>query len=88
MLKLYQEVGGKRYVTYLFVADGYLKEFTADEAYDFDYRNGTNILAIRDFSVRKVNDGLYRFDITDSNGENTIFFVTLYSGVDGDGNDD
>ena len=88
VLKLYQEVGGKRYVTYLFVADGYLKEFTADEAYDFDYRNGTNILAIRDFSVRKVNDGLYRFDITDSNGENTIFFVTLYSGVDGDGNDD
>ena len=84
MLKLYQEVGGKRYVTYLFVADGYLKEFTADEAYDFDYRNGTNILAIRDFSVRKVSDGLYHFNITDSNGEKTEFFVTLYSGTDGD----
>ncbi len=88
VLKLYQEIGDKRYVTYLFVADGYLREFTADEAYDFDYRTGTDILAINDFSVKKENEGLYRFDITDTNGENTEFFVTMYSGTDGDGDDD
>ncbi len=88
VLKLYQEIGDKRYVTYLFVADGYLREFTADEAYDFDYRTGTDILAINDFSVKKENEGLYRFDITDTNGEKTEFFVTMYSGTDGDGDDD
>ena len=84
VLKLYQKVGDKRYVTYLFVADGHLKEFTADESYDFDYKTGTDILEIQDFSVTRESDSLYFFDITDSNGEKTEFFVTLYSGTDGD----
>ena len=84
VLKLYQNVGDKRYVTYLFVDEGYLKEFTADEGYDFDYKTGTKILAIKDFSVRKESDSLYHFNITDMNGENTEFFVTMYSGTDGD----
>ncbi len=84
VLKLYQNEGERRYVTYLFLADGYLKEFTADENYDFDYSSGTNILAIDDFSVSRQTDGLYRFNITDTNGEKTEFFVTLYSGTDGD----
>ena len=84
VLKLYQTEGDRKYVTYLFVADGYLKEFTTDENYDFDYSAGANILAIDDFSVRKESDGLYRFNITDTNGEKTEFFVTLYSGTDGD----
>ncbi|MCR5301085.1 MAG: DUF4860 domain-containing protein [Lachnospiraceae bacterium] len=84
VLKLYQNEEERRYVTYLFLADGYLKEFTADESYDFDYSSGTNILAIDDFSVSRQTDGLYRFNITDTNGEKTEFFVTLYSGTDGD----
>ncbi len=87
ILKLYQTTGDKKYVTYLFVADGYLKEFTADEDYDFDYKAGTKILAIKDFSVKKENDSLYRFNITDTNGEKTEFFVTLYSGTDGETDD-
>ena len=86
VLKLYQETDGKKYVTYLFVADGYLKEFTADESYDFDYRAGTDILAVSDFSVEKESDSLYHFIVTDSNGEKTEFFVTMYSGTDGDDN--
>ena len=84
VLKLYQDVGDKRYVTYLFVDEGYLKEFTADESYDFNSKAGTKILAIKDFSVRKESDSLYHFNITDTNGEKTEFFVTLYSGTDGD----
>ena len=87
VLKLYQEIGGKKYVTYLFVHNGYLKELTAEESFDFDYRAGTNVLAINDFSVRKESDSLYYFDITDTNGEKTEFFVTLYSGTDGDDDD-
>ena len=82
-LKLYQNAGDKKYVTYLFADDGYLKEFTTDEDYDFDYKAGTRILAVNDFSVEKENDSLYRFNITDTNGEKTEFFVTLYSDTDG-----
>ncbi len=88
VLKLYQNVGDKRFVTYLFVNDGYLKEFTADESYDFDYRTGTPILAINDFSVKKESGSLYHFDITDTNGEKTEFFVTMYSQTDGEEADD
>ena len=84
VLKLYQEVGGRTYVTYMFVADGYLKEYTTDASNDFDYNTGTNILAIKDFSVRKESDSLYHFNIVDMNNEKTEFFVALYSGTDGD----
>ncbi|MCR5831569.1 MAG: DUF4860 domain-containing protein [Lachnospiraceae bacterium] len=84
VLKLYQDVGGKKYVTYMFVADGYLKEYTTDASNDFDYKSGTNILAIKDFSVRKESDSLYHFNIIDMNNEKTEFFVALYSGTDGD----
>ena len=84
VLKLYQTEGDRRYVTYLFLADGYLREYTADEKYDFDYSSGADILAVDDFSVKKESDSLYRFNITDTNGEKTEFFVTLYSGTDGD----
>ncbi len=84
VLELYQEIAGRKYVTYLFVDDGYLKEFTAADDYDFNYNAGTPILAIKDFSVRKESDALYHFNITDTNGEKTEFFVTLYSGTDGD----
>ncbi len=84
VLKLYQNVADKRYVTYLFVDDGYLKEFTADDAYDFDYKTGTPILAIKDFSVKKESGSLYHFNVTDTNGEKTEFFVTMYSQTDGE----
>lgn len=84
VLKLYQTVGDRRYVTYMFVADGHLKEFTTDENYDFDYSTGTDIIEVEEFSVRKESDGLYHFNITDAAGEKTEFFVTLYSQTDGD----
>lgn len=84
VLKLYQDINGKRYITYLFVADGYLKEFTADENYEFDYSSGAEILPIKAFYVKKETDSLYRFNITDESGEVTDFFVTLYSGTDGE----
>ncbi|MCR5591036.1 MAG: DUF4860 domain-containing protein [Lachnospiraceae bacterium] len=83
-LKLYQESDGKKYVTYLFVVDGYLTEFTADESYDFKFDAGTKILAVSDFSVEKESSSLYHFIVKDSNGENTEFYVTMYSGTDGD----
>lgn len=87
VLRLYQEAGDKRYVTYLFVHEGFLKEFTADEEYDFDYDTGTPILGINDFSVKQEGSALYRFNIEASDGEKTEFFVTLYSQADGDGDE-
>lgn len=88
VLKLYQNINDKTYVTYMFVAEGYLKEFTASEDYDFDYESGTIILPVTEFKVRKESDALYNFIIVDENGERTQFFVTLYSASDGEDGDE
>lgn len=88
VLKLYQDVNGKRYVTYMFVADGYLKEYTASEDQEFDYSSGAEILPVSKFEVKKESDSLYRFDIVDARGEETRFFVSMYSGTDGEDEDE
>ena len=41
----------------------------------------------KDFSVRKESDSLYHFNIMDMNNEKTEFFVALYSGTDGEGDE-
>ena len=84
VLKLSQMENGRKYVTYLFECDGYLKEFTACEDYDFDYKNGTNILPVREFNIIKKSDSLFEFEIVDDNQEWTRFYVTLYSATDGE----
>lgn len=69
------------FATYLFVKDGYLKEYTSPKDAEFDYERGTNILEIQEFRVNKMNDSLYSFYIVDADGNETSFFVSLYSEV-------
>lgn len=88
VLKLYETVNDRRFVTYLYMNEGYLVEFTADENYDFDYNNGTKIIEIKSFDALKVSESLYNIDITDSFDHETSFFVTLYSGIDEEGLDE
>lgn len=84
VLMLYENVNDRRFVTYMFVDDGYLKEYTAGEDYDFHYDDGMKILKMDKFKVTKIEDSLYGVEITDEYGEDINFFVTLYSGTDGE----
>lgn len=84
VLILNETVRGTDYVTYLYVTDGYLMEFTADASYDFQYDEGNKILEISGFEVKRISDSLYYFDVTDGDGNDTNFYVSLYSGTDGD----
>ena len=79
VLILNQENDGVNYCTYLFSHDGYLKEITAKEGFDFDFKSGQNILELSDFSVSEINDSLYQFCITDIDGNKIDFYVSLYS---------
>lgn len=85
VLTLKERIGEKVYVTYMFMdSDGYLKEFTTSDDYDFKYNDGTKIIALKTFDVEKKSDSLYYFDIVDSFDNRESFFVTLYSGTDGE----
>lgn len=77
---LKETINDRTFATYLYESEGKLMEFTADESYDFKYNAGTEILAVERFNVSQVNDALYSFDIVDEYGNNTRFFVTIYSG--------
>lgn len=83
-LVLKDKINDRTYVTYMYVADGMLKEFTAAQDYDFKYNQGTDILALKEFAVTKEGDALYKFNIVDSYDNETAFYVSLYSDSDGE----
>lgn len=67
-LALRSSVDGTDYTTYLYVADGWLKElFVRDDA-DVSLNAGKNIIEASAFSVSELQDGLYRITITDADG--------------------
>ena len=82
LLILYTNTESGDYATYLYVTDGYLKEYTAPKDEEFSYDKGTDILPIEEFKVTKVTDALYSFHIVDDNDTITDFYVTLYSESD------
>lgn len=79
VLKLTQFINSDEYCTYLYEYDGYLKELTAKGDIDLVKSAGKNILKITDFSATKETDSLYRFNITDDEGNDMEFYVSLYS---------
>lgn len=81
VIKLKEIINDKEYITYLFVAEGYLKEFTASSDYDFDYSKGTDIIKVDKFEIAMINHALYHVEIVDEYGNDTQFYVTLYSAV-------
>ena len=80
---LSDRIEDQEYLTYLFVDDGYLKEYTTSADREFNYDSGAKILKINDFKVSKEGDALFKFNIEDEYGNETQFFVTIYSGNDG-----
>ena len=79
VLILRENVEGRTFATYMYVDEGYLKEFTADEEYDFDYDKGTSIIRVEKFAITNVTDNLYYVDIVDEYGNSTKFYVSTYS---------
>lgn len=88
VLLLRDIIGDRSYVTYMYVEDGYLKEFTTSEEYDFNYSGGSKILSISKFEVDKVSDALYKFNIVDTYNNETDFYAAVYSLADRGGIDE
>ena len=77
-----ENINDKLYVTYLFVNEGYLTEFTTQDGNDFSYDKGTKIISVKEFSVTKSQDALYHVNIVDEYDNITNFYVSLYSHVE------
>ncbi len=87
VLKLTQYINSDEYCTYLYEHGGYLKELTAKGDIDLVKSAGKEILKISEFTAQKENDSLYRFMIADDEGNETEFYVSLYSYSYGTGED-
>lgn len=83
-LLLKDVVNDKTYITYLYVKDGMLKEFTASDDYDFSYDQGTDILAMKEFKITQEGDALYKFNMVDEYDNKMYFHITTYSVTDGE----
>ena len=84
ILKLTQYVNSDEYCTYLYEYEGHLKELTAKGDVDLVKSAGKNILSLKSFTANKETDSLYRFNIVDEEGNETQFYVSLYSYTDMD----
>lgn len=83
VLRLTEVYGDNIYYTYLYESDGYIKEITSPADYEPMYDTGQNILPVSSFLVEKTGELLYRFDITDEDGNRLDFYVALCSHAQG-----
>lgn len=80
MLILTSQSENSKTKTYLYLKDGYLQEMTALESFDFDYQDGTKIMAMNSFTIEKTGDNMLHFYVEGE--EITIdFYVSVYSNI-------
>lgn len=76
MLALHQFTDYGSYITYLYYDNGYLREITLSEDMPLDKAAGTEVLELNAFSVEAVYPGLYKFHVTDTENNETTFYVS------------
>ena len=67
-LVLRQPRGEDTYQTYIYVYENELKELFIKDGVEAPAKTGKTILAVDDFSMEAVRDGLFRFTCTDADG--------------------
>lgn len=88
VVKLTKSYDGKDYVTYLFMDDGYLKEYTSAAGTAFNPSAGSEIIELSSLEAKKCNDNLYKFFLSDEEGNKSSFFVSITSNVTSGGDED
>lgn len=76
-LILTEEIQDRKYCTYIYAKDGYMKEFMTAKGNVLTPDAGQNIVPVADFHVLQNTDGLFEITITDT--DNQILHVTLAS---------
>jgi len=83
VIELTKTVNDKDYVTYIFVDDGYLKEYTTSAGNDYNADTATRIIELKSMDVIKCSDSLYDFYMVNKDGVESSFYVSVSSDVSG-----
>ncbi len=78
-LILEQTYNEASYRTYIYVYENELKELFAKKEAEFPASTGKTILTVEDFSMDTVENGLFRFSCTDTDGQTSSAIVGIRS---------
>lgn len=78
-LAIEQEYNEQSYITYIYEADGYLKEIFMQKDVTALAKNGTTIMEIFDLTMNELSDGLFQFTCTSTDGTSDSIIVSLHS---------
>nr|WP_300885627.1 DUF4860 domain-containing protein [uncultured Schaedlerella sp.] len=67
------------YQTYIYVYENELKELFIKDGVDAPAKSGKTILAVEDFSMETVKDGMFRFTCTDADGNRDSMIAGIRS---------
>jgi len=71
--------GGADYTTYIYQDSGSLKELFVKDGVDVNLSNGTEIMAVENFSIEKKTETLYCFSVIDIYGNENSILINIKS---------
>lgn len=79
-LVLQQDLNGTAYTTYIYMYKNELKELFARDGLEFPAEMGKTILAVEDFSLQEIKEGIFRFSCTDTDGQEASTIASVRTG--------
>lgn len=63
-----QTYDGQQYYTYIYEYDGYLRELFIGDGVSANAADGREILEVRDFEIKEIDERIFELSYTDKNG--------------------
>ena len=80
-LAIEQTYGESAFVTYIYEADGELKEIFLKEGVTASAQSGTTIMKTNDLIMNEIAEGLFKFSCTSDDGTQDSVIVSLHSEI-------
>jgi len=81
VIELTKSIDDKNYITYLYINEGYLKEYTTTEGNKVNPAVGNQIIEMSSMRAEKCTRNLYKFSMFDKNGQMTSFYASVTSDI-------
>ena len=78
-LAIQQTFSGTEFVTYIYEADGELKEIFLQQGAEASAHSGTTIMEIKNLDIESLAEGLLKFSSTASDGTADSVIISLHS---------
>ena len=81
-LAIEQTYADASFVTYIYEAEGELKEIFLQEGVEASANSGTAITEVTDFNMKEIDDGLLKFSCISTDGIENSVIVNIHSETD------